>query len=228
MHTLPVERHFMDSCGGSDAISQAGDRGGTLTHGGRPTMPSLPLVRPVHNMGFLSNAARTTFHRIPLHLCKGLSWEVTMEPKNHTKWDSSGCVCLWLFARMYVCMCLFVWLHNCIGEFGEVRPAWGQTSLTRSDPPPNISPPTPKHSMQEDLFGWNHLVDGAPLEGLCVCSVQYQTWNSLTNMKVGDSETQLKRHNQNSFNKKFLPYGKHFEILVNGDDIASAGKLFLF
>ena len=143
MHALPVERHFMDSCGGSDAISQAGDRGGTLTHGGRPTMPSLPLVRPVHNMGFLSNAARTTFHRIPLHLCKGLSWEVTMEPKNHTKWDSSGCVCLWLFARMYVCMCLFVWLHNCIGEFGEVRPAWGQTSLTRSDPPPNISPPTP-------------------------------------------------------------------------------------
>ena len=47
-------------------------------------------------------------------------------------------------------------------------------------------------------------------------------------MKVGDSETQLKRYNQNSFNKKFLPYGKHFEVLVNGDDIASAGKLFLF
>ena len=47
-------------------------------------------------------------------------------------------------------------------------------------------------------------------------------------MKVGDSVTQLKRHNQNSFNKKFLPYGKHFEVLVNGDDIASAGKLFLF
>ena len=65
---------------------------------------------------------------------------------------------------------------------------------------------------------------GRPLRLQCTIP----TWNSLSNMKVGDSETQLKRYNQNSFNKNFLPYGKHFEILVNGDDIASAGKLFLF
>ena len=108
MHALPVERHFMDSCGASDAISQAGDRGGTLTHGGRPTMTSLPLVRPVHNMGFLSNAARTTFHRIPLHLCKGLSWEVTGTKESYKVGFKWMCVPVAIcpYVCVYVSLCL--------------------------------------------------------------------------------------------------------------------------